>query len=194
MNVIRRVLLASVSVSFITACGVPRDDKPEQLSVVIKAVPVPNDGTETTMVNPNFNDQSVVIYLIRGQGLISEIRFVRSDFDIEDLYTELLSSPTSESIRRGARSGLADRSDLVSSVSVEDDFVNVALNDIFNELSGTEQTLVIGQITLTFVTNLPVKGVLFNQSNTPLAVPDADGAPVLGPVGRLNFVKLIGRP
>jgi spore germination protein GerM len=71
--------------------------------------------------------------------------------------------------------------------------VNVELSTSLGELPGAEQVLIIGQIALTFLANLPVKGVAFLQNGQVVAVPDANGQPIARPVTRPDYVSLLLR-
>lgn len=180
--------------ALLSSCGVPVDREPEAIPPIVDSPSTTPDVTGTAPSDSRRLGQSVVIYLIRGEGLLGETTFVRTGFDIGDLLTTLIEGPSADSVDLGARSGLAQRVDLVKSVEIVDGYARVSLSGSFNDLPGTEQTLVIGQLTLTFVANLPINGAIFEEDGQVVAVPDADGLPILGPVSRINYVTLLTRP
>ncbi|MGA0766263.1 MAG: hypothetical protein ACO32R_05685, partial [Ilumatobacteraceae bacterium] len=83
------------------------------------------------------------------------------------------------------------RADLIDEVLVESNIVRLKLSLQFNELPGIEQILVLGQITLTLVTNLKISGVEFFQNESVLVVPDARGQPISRPTTRSDYVELL---
>jgi spore germination protein GerM len=180
--------------ALLTSCGVPMDDGPSALAPVVDSQPSTTTTPDNPANFPNRLDQVVVVYLIRGEGLVGETTFVRTGFDINDLLNALISGPSATFIDLGARSGLTQRVDLVKSVAIVDGFADVSLSGSFNDLPGNEQTLIVGQLTLTFVANLPINGVIFKQDGQVVAVPDADGTPIIEPASRINYVTLLTRP
>ncbi|MFZ9818157.1 MAG: GerMN domain-containing protein [Ilumatobacteraceae bacterium] len=180
--------------ALLTSCGVPMDDGPSALTPVVDSQPSTTTTPDNPANFPNRLDQVVVVYLIRGEGLVGETTFVRTGFDINDLLNALISGPSATFIDLGARSGLTQRVDLVKSVEIVDGFADVSLSGSFNDLPGNEQTLIVGQLTLTFVANLPINGVIFKQDGQVVAVPDADGTPIIEPASRINYVTLLTRP
>jgi spore germination protein GerM len=180
--------------ALLTSCGVPVDNQPSALEPVIDSQPSTTTSPNSSANSPNRLDQVVVVYLIRGEGLVGETTFVRTGFDISDLLDALISGPSSTFIDLGARSGLTQRVDLVKSVEIVDGFADVSLSGSFNDLPGSEQTLIVGQLTLTFVANLPINGVIFKQNGQVVAVPDADGTPIIEPASRIDYVTLLTRP
>jgi len=92
------------------------------------------------------------------------------------------------------RSGLGQRADLVERAEVLDRVATIDLATALSDLPGSEQVLILGQITLTLVSNLNIDGVTFRQNGQPVVVPGADGQPKSGAVTRADYVALLTKP
>ena len=133
------------------------------------------------------------MYFIRGEGLVGRPLVFPSGFTELDLLQLLIDETTLAGANGSVRSGLAQRSDLVEGLIVVDDLAQVSLSTLFADLPGSEQVLVLGQLTLTMLANFNISGVEFRQNAVAVAVPDADGQPISRPATRADYVKLLTR-
>jgi len=147
-------------------------------------------------VAPETTDRArrgVIAYYIRNEGLFGRAAVLSADYTVNELL-ELLVAPTNfDESTAGSRSGLAERADLVEGVEVDSGVVYVDLAISLGDLPGAEQVLIIGQLTLTFLANLPAQRAVFRQAGVAIAVPGADGQPIVGAVERGDFIALLAR-
>jgi hypothetical protein len=137
--------------------------------------------------------RAALVYFIRGEGLVGRPLVFATGFTQLDLLQSLIDEATLTSADGLVRSGLAQRSDLVEDLVVVDDLAQVSLSTLFADLPGSEQVLVLGQLTLTMLANFNISGVEFRQNAVAVAVPDADGQPISRPATRADYVKLLTR-
>ena len=190
------ILLAVFAVALL-GCGIPVESRARQLSeaesiaiattttTTVAAAPVPS-----TLVS---GARAALVYFIRGEGLVGRPLVFPSGFTELDLLQSLIDETTLAGANGSVRSGLAQRSDLVEDLIVVDDLAQVSLSTLFADLPGSEQVLVLGQLTLTMLANLNISGVEFRQNAAAVAVPDADGQPISRPATRADYVKLLTR-
>ena len=190
------LLLAIFAVALV-GCGIPVESRARQLSeaeslaiattttTTVAAAPVPS-----TLVS---EARAALVYFIRGEGLVGRPLVFPSGFTELDLLQSLIDETTLAGANGSVRSGLAQRSDLVEGLIVVDDLAQVSLSTLFADLPGSEQVLVLGQLTLTVLANFNISGVEFRQNAVAVAVPDADGQPISRPATRADYVKLLTR-
>jgi hypothetical protein len=190
------ILLAVFAVALL-GCGIPVESRARQLSeaesiaiattttTTVAAAPVPS-----TLVS---GARAALVYFIRGEGLVGRPLVFPSGFTELDLLQSLIDETTLAGANGSVRSGLAQRSDLVEGLIVVDDLAQVSLSTLFADLPGSEQVLVLGQLTLTVLANFNISGVEFRQNAAAVAVPDADGQPISRPATRADYVKLLTR-
>ena len=188
-------LLLAVFAVALVGCGIPVESRARQLSeaeslaiattTTVAAAPVPS-----TLVS---EARAALVYFIRGEGLAGRPLVFPSGFTELDLLQSLIDETTLAGANGSVRSGLAQRSDLVEDLIVVDDLAQVSLSTLFADLPGSEQVLVLGQLTLTMLANLNISGVEFRQNAAAVAVPDADGQPISRPATRADYVKLLTR-
>ena len=190
------ILLAVFAVALL-GCGIPVESRARQLSeaeslaiattttTTVAAAPVPS-----TLVS---EARAALVYFIRGEGLVGRPLVFPSGFTELDLLQSLIDETTLAGANGSVRSGLAQRSDLVEGLIVVDDLAQVSLSTLFADLPGSEQVLVLGQLTLTMLANFNISGVEFRQNAVAVAVPDADGQPISRPATRADYVKLLTR-
>ena len=190
------LLLAIFAVALV-GCGIPVESRARQLSeaeslaiattttTTVAAAPVPS-----TLVS---EARAALVYFIRGEGLVGRPLVFPSGFTELDLLQSLIDETTLAGANGSVRSGLAQRSDLVEGLIVVDDLAQVSLSTLFADLPGSEQVLVLGQLTLTVLANFNISGVEFRQNAAAVAVPDADGQPISRPATRADYVKLLTR-
>ena len=190
------ILLAVFAVALV-GCGIPVESRARQLSeaeslaiattttTTVAAAPVPS-----TLVS---EARAALVYFIRGEGLVGRPLVFPSGFTELDLLQSLIDETTLAGANGSVRSGLAQRSDLVEGLIVVDDLAQVSLSTLFADLPGSEQVLVLGQLTLTVLANFNISGVEFRQNAVAVAVPDADGQPISRPATRADYVKLLTR-
>ena len=190
-------LLLAVFAVALVGCGIPVESRARQLSeaeslaiattttTTVAAAPVPS-----TFVS---EARAALVYFIRGEGLVGRPLVFPSGFTELDLLQSLIDETTLAGANGSVRSGLAQRSDLVEGLIVVDDLAQVSLSTLFADLPGSEQVLVLGQLTLTVLANFNISGVEFRQNAAAVAVPDADGQPISRPATRADYVKLLTR-
>ena len=190
------ILLAVFAVALL-GCGIPVESRARQLSeaesiaiattttTTVAAAPVPS-----TLVS---GARAALVYFIRGEGLVGRPLVFPSGFTELDLLQLLIDETSPAGTNDSVRSGLAQRSDLVEDLVVVDDLAQVSLSTLFADLPGSEQVLVLGQLTLTMLANFNISGVEFRQNAVAVAVPDADGQPISRPATRADYVKLLTR-
>ena len=190
------ILLAVFAVALL-GCGIPVESRARQLSEAESiAIATTTTTTVAVAVVPSTlvsGARAALVYFIRGEGLVGRPLVFPSGFTELDLLQLLIDETTLAGANGSVRSGLAQRSDLVEGLIVVDDLAQVSLSTLFADLPGSEQVLVLGQLTLTMLANFNISGVEFRQNAVAVAVPDADGQPISRPATRADYVKLLTR-
>jgi hypothetical protein len=177
------------------SCGVPieRSAQPIDLTDIVLEVAAPSTIAMVPM-SPDFEGpetRAVVIYLIRGQGLLGRARSISTNYEIMDLLDLLAAGPAASDFLDDLSTGLISAKSVVDSAEIRDGLAFLALNESFLNDTGTNQILVLGQIVITLLSNLPISGVQFTSSGQPIAVPNASGKPVTEPVRRRDYASLL---
>ena len=190
------ILLAVFAVALL-GCGIPVESRARQLSEAESiAIATTTTTTVAVAVVPSTlvsGARAALVYFIRGEGLVGRPLVFPSGFTELDLLQLLIDETSPAGTNDSVRSGLAQRSDLVEDLVVVDDLAQVSLSTLFADLPGSEQVLVLGQLTLTMLANFNISGVEFRQNAAAVAVPDADGQPISRPATRADYVKLLTR-
>ena len=190
-------LLLAVFAVALVGCGIPVESRARQLSEAESiAIATTTTTTVAVAVVPSTlvsGARAALVYFIRGEGLVGRPLVFPSGFTELDLLQSLIDETTLAGANGSVRSGLAQRSDLVEGLIVVDDLAQVSLSTLFAYLPGSEQVLVLGQLTLTVLANFNISGVEFRQNAAAVAVPDADGQPISRPATRADYVKLLTR-
>jgi len=191
------MVIVAVAACVATGCGIPVDsvatDLPELVSVSVSststtAAPAMADSSTTLPRGV----RGVIVYFVRGDGLVGRATVVDADFTANSLLSLLVEGLIGD-VAGGLRSGLEQRPELIEAVVVADGVATVDLAATFGDLPGAEQVLILGQITLTLTANIELQGVAFRTGGESVAVPGADGQPVTGLVGRREYVALLTR-
>jgi hypothetical protein len=190
-------LLLAVFAVALVGCGIPVESRARQLSEAESlAIATTTTTTVAVAVVPSTlvsGARAALVYFIRGEGLVGRPLVFPSGFTELDLLQLLIDETSPAGTNDSVRSGLAQRSDLVEDLVVVDDLAQVSLSTLFADLPGSEQVLVLGQLTLTMLANFNISGVEFRQNAAAVAVPDADGQPISRPATRADYVKLLTR-
>jgi spore germination protein GerM len=185
-------LVASI---LLASCGGLPEDSARTLNpdnyVVVETTVSPDSSTANT-VDPSEN-VAVVVYLIRGEGLVSRGRVVDERASLDDILELLVDGPTADETDLGFRSGLTNRPDVVIDSRTVDNIAYVTLGDEVDTLSGDEQILILGQIVLTSLTLPGVSAVQFLRAAEPLSVIAPNGNSLSGPIVRSDFAVLLSR-
>jgi spore germination protein GerM len=188
----KRILLVALFV--LSACGgLPEDSartlNPDTYVVVENTLP---PGSSLPIEDRSEN-VAAVMYLIRGEGLVSRGRVVDEDASLDQILELLVEGPTSNETELGFRSGLTNRPDIVLGTRIDGDLALITLGDELDTLSGDEQILILGQIVLTSLTVPGIAAVQFLRSNEPLNVIAPNGNSLSGPIIRSDFSPLLSR-
>lgn len=175
------------------SCGVPveRTAKPIELRDIVLEIAPPTTSAVSPVEPGSIGTRAVVIYFIRGEGLIGRARSTFPEFTVEDLIDLLAAGPSAVDILDDLSTGIDPSEPTVESVEIRDGLAYLGLSDAFLEDSSVSQTLVLGQIVITLMSNLPLDGVQFTSNGLPIAVPNAEGTPVTEPVRRRDYASLL---
>jgi len=154
-------------------------------STMSPAPPLPPDDAALNI--------AAVVYLIRGEGLVSRGRVIDPDPPLDSVLSLLVAGPTTSETELGFRSGLTNRGDLILDSRIDDGVAYVSLSDEVDSFSGNEQILILGQIVLTSLTVPNVSAVVFLRMNEPLSVIAPNGSSLSGPISRSDFSVLLTR-
>lgn len=184
----------AVALTVIAAsCGVPEERSAKLIVLSDIALEItPSTTSATSPVEPvPAGTRAVVIYLIRGDGLVGRARSTSLEFDVQDLLDLLAGGPIASDILEDLSTGIDPSEPTIESFEIRDGLAYLELSNAFLEDSSVSQTLVLGQIVITLMSNLSLEGVLFTSNGQPIAVPNADGTPVTEPVRRRDYASLL---
>ena len=192
-----RVPGCAIAVLLLVGCGIPLESTSRELPGLEVADVAPTTTT-TSIVEPIPETtapaaRGALVYLIRGQGIVVRAVVLSAGYAEADLLQLLVDGPSEVDPRGEVRSGLAQRADLVEGLVLEAETIQVDLSPLFADLPGSEQVLILGQLTLTLLANLRADGVVFRQNAQVVAVPDANGQPLSRPATRADYITLLTR-
>ena len=183
--------------SILVGCGVPIETSSRsagQLSdglelnlptTSIVATTVPVTSAPSTVV-------ALILYFIAGQGLTTRVRVFDTQVDVPTAIAELAKVPQDDLATGELTTGLGGGG-VVDSISLVNRTAVVELGEVFANLAGNEQILVLGQIILTLTTNRLAKSVVFTQQGEQISVPDGNGEPQTRPLTRDDYRILLSR-
>lgn len=182
----RRLFLFLSSMLVIASCAPDADTGAHELDeswiVVVDA-----DKTVSVGSRP----VPIIIYLIRGNNVVSRPRLITSELTPDTIFAELGNPPTANELALGFRTSLLGSSLIISGWSLNGDLVTVSLTENFSSLSSPEQRLTLAQIVLSLHKNLPITGVQFVYGDSNFAVSNAAGEVVERPLVANDYSELI---
>ena len=152
--------------------------------------PTSTSGGTTTTLAPMI---AYRLFFVRNGGLFEVVRTSVGEPSLSALSDSLSQGPTSAEIAAGFRSALGN-STVVSSVRANGALAQVDLTRSFADIPILDQTLAIGQITLTLTDRSDVLRVQFTMANVTIDVPKGDRSLTHEPVGADDFKKLVNLP
>jgi len=135
---------------------------------------------------------ALILYFIAGQGLTTRVRVFDTQVDVPTAIAELAKVPQDDLATGELTTGLGGGG-VVDSISLVNRTAVVELGEVFANLAGNEQILVLGQIILTLTTNRLAKAVVFTQQGEQVSVPDGNGEPQTRPLTRDDYRILLSR-
>lgn len=186
--------LIALSALALTGCGGLPEDTARTLNpdtyVIVETTIAPSPSIP---VEEPGSTIAAVVYLVRGEGLVSRGRVVDEEATLGQILALLVEGPTPAETDLGFRSGLTNRPDIVLDSRIDGDLALVTLGDEVDTLSGDEQILILGQIVLTGLTVPDVTAVQFLRADQPLSVIAPNGNSLNGPIVRSDFAALLAR-
>ena len=189
--------VALVVAGLVTACGVGvessahvfRDDEVPSGIIDRSFAPTTSASGTTTTLAPLTNYR---LFFIRAGALFEVSRTAEGVPTLMMVIDSLSQGPSSFEISTGYRSALATSS--VVSVRVNGFVAQVDLARSFADIRGPDQTLAIGQITLTLTDRADVSRVQFTMANVSIDVPKGNGSLTHEPVVPDDFRELVRLP
>jgi hypothetical protein len=189
--------LAALAV-VVASCGVA----PEPQAHVFRSNEVPSGILDrvvvptTTTSGPSTTQAALTSYrlfFVRSGALHEATRTSTGLPAASDLVEELSEGPTVSETATGFRSALGT-ANVVSAVRLNGALAQVDLARTFADIPRLDQSLAIGQITLTLTDRTDIVRVQFTMANLTIDVPKGDGSLTHEPVGAEDFRELIRLP
>lgn len=194
-----RALAASAVVAVVAAaCGVGAETeahvfRPDEVPAGILdrsfAPTTTVGGTSTTVVELT----QYRLFFVRAGGLFEVSRTWAGTPSPSSTIDVLAQGPTTAEVANGFRSALGT-ANVVSSVRTNGALAQVDLARSFADIPRSDQTLAIGQITLTLTDRSDIVRVQFTMANVTIDVPKGNGSLTHEPVGADDFKELLRLP
>lgn len=194
MRCIRTLSVVLVAVLLTAGCGVPVDGEATELDSIRPEYRSSTTLASGSTIQPGGESRGfvgVIAYFVRDEKLVGRANVLPSTFTVGDLLDLLALGPRETDRELGVRSGLDSRRDLVANWNLSGRNLTVELASSLGELPGSEQLLIVGQVTLTLTANLAIDGVYYQQAGSPVAVPGAEGQPLTGLIHRSDYSGLL---
>lgn len=193
--------LAGMTLTMLAGCGVPSDSAPNRLDPsfdtairVAVSTTLPNlDPVVTTVPSVAPDLRPIVIYLAQGEGLVPRARSLPEPVSPRDVVELLTKGPTENEAAAEMRTLFTSDTQVVGVSDVADGKVTVDLDPSILELSGSDQLLLIAQISLTLTSLTRVASVQYVVGNAPIPVVGPDGGSIDRPVVKSDFSVLVFR-
>lgn len=185
----RRVLGALV-VLVAVACGVPEDDRPQELSA--DEVPfglLTTAPTTTTTPVDLPPERQAELYFVDGDGDIAPVEREVADRSAETVIETLLATESS-GLPTPFSSSIPPDTTLLD-IFTEDDVLTVDLSEQFDDIEGERQIAAVAQIVFTATGLEGIDEVAFRVEGEDRDVNNEDGATQDGPVSRNDYRDLL---
>jgi len=148
-------------------------------------VGTPDDGI------PRRNEP-IIVYLIRGDEVVSRPRLSISPVTPQSIIDSLASGLTEFEIVNDLRSSLSISPLVFENSRLAGDVAEISVSDTFLDLAGNEQKLLLAQVVLSLFKNLDIAAVRVLDGDEPIAVPGATGEVIERPLVAADYAPMIG--
>lgn len=121
--------------------------------------------------------EAIFIYLIQDTQLVARPRVAPNPLTPAGILSVLANGPTTRELELGIRTAVGETIVNFEAAVLESRIITVDISETFSELPGDEQTLLIGQIVLSFAETFPINGVVITVNG--------EVTPILGPSGEV---------
>lgn len=182
----RRWTLVLTGIMVLTSCSISVEPDSRQLDDTYRISIVPRASDEGQL-----GDDPIIVYLIQGPDLYRRVRVTSSPPTPDVLLQELAKGPSDREQSNGLRSALGSTTIVIESITQTDRTITIDLASGFLELPGDEQTLLIGQISLTLFENLPISTITYTLAGFPTPIVGPGGVIIDRPIERSDFRPLV---
>ena len=177
---------------FLAACGIPTSNQADvvpshDVPFHLLSPTVPTSTTTTLFATPYVSE---LIYLVKSNALVGVRREVIVPAPLTAVVDALLAGPTSSETANGLTSALSPGVRIESTVVVAG-IATINLNAAFGQISGSAETLAVGQLVLTVTSQPDATAVSFAINGLAISVPTADGASTKVPVSAAQYATLL---
>ena len=182
--------LAVLLAVLLEGCGVPLDNKPEEIpdqpqSPDVEAPP----GTASPMTVPGEQAVTVQLFFVRGDRLAPVAREIPGPVSLASVLNQILAGPAAHEKGSGIRSAISPLTRIRRAL-LHDGVATVDLSAPFGDVQGEEQIAALAQIVFSCTALPGVERVRFHLEGRPVEVPTGDGHLTLRPLTRADFLAL----
>lgn len=146
----------------------------------------PGDGIQRQV-------EPIIIYLIRGEEVVSRPRLSISPVTPQSIIDTLSSTLTAYELANNLRSSLSISPLVFENSRLIGDVAEVVVSETFLDLAGNEQKLLLAQVVLSLFKNLDISAVRVLEGNEEIPVPGVSGEAIERPLIASDYSSLIGR-
>jgi hypothetical protein len=183
--------MAAVVLALASACGVPEDDSPQELSA--EAVPADLLETPTSTTAPIQEpplERQAELFFVDGEGELQGVTREVEDQSPQAIISALLATDT-QTLDPGLTSNIPPETTLLDiSVDDEGDVLSIDLSNQFDDITGDSYIAAVAQIVFT-AEAAGFDAVAFQVDGERIRVPDGDGAQQDEPVTALDYQSLL---
>lgn len=193
--------LVGIALLVLTGCGVATDSGPRRLDpsydtavrVAVSTTLPSADSVSTTVPLVVPDQRPILIYLAQGDGLVPRARSLPDPVSPRDVVDLLVKGPTETEAAVEMRTLFTSDAQVIDVSDAVEGVVTVDLDPSVLELSGSDQLLLIGQMSLTLTSLTRVASIQYVVANAPISVVGPDGGSIDRPVVKGDFSALIFR-
>lgn len=137
-------------------------------------------------------DEPIIVYLIRGDEVVSRPRLSTSPVTPRSIIDALSSSLTDFELANDLRSSLSISPLVFEESRLVGDVAEIRVSSTFLDLAGGEQKLLLAQVVLSLFKNLDISAVQVLDGDDPIAVPSATGEVIERPLVAADYIAMIG--
>lgn len=137
-------------------------------------------------------NEPIIIYLIRGDEVVSRPRLSVSPVTPQTVIDALASGLTEYELANDLRSSLSISPLVFENSRLAGDLAEISVSSTFLDLAGNEQKMLLAQVVLSLFTNLDINAVRVLDGENPLPVPGATGEVIERPLRASDYSALIG--
>ncbi|HUF33722.1 MAG TPA: GerMN domain-containing protein [Acidimicrobiales bacterium] len=195
MRAHRSGLVAMAMALAVAGCGTGSDGEPRAISSDQVPFGLLDPSTTTTTTSPVAATVPASVYLVDGDGVLTQVRReVEAPLTIGRALESLLEQVSTAEAEEGLRSSIPSGTELRDFSAPEAGIVTIDLSSSIDNVTGEPLRRALAQIVWTATAVPEVNRILIAVDGEPREVPDGNGVSTATPLSRTDYAVFTSRP